>query len=222
MYNKILAEFKAHQNPNNAKKMQQYMRNQFVFLGIATPLRRQIIKPYFKNIDKQSNIDWQFIEQCWQSEYREMCYVALGYLRLMKNQLSYQDIDRLKYLAIHHSWWDSIDGLAVIIGDLVLRYPQLTNHMIIWSQDNNFWLRRIAIIHQLLRKNRMDTELLAKIIINNLNQKEFFINKAIGWALRDYAKTNPDWVKTFIHQYQTQMTALSIREASKYLKKETG
>ena len=83
--------------------------------------------------------------------------------------------------------------------------------------DDNIWLRRVAIDHQLLRKEKTDTNLLEKILVNNLNHTEFFINKAIGWALRDYSKTNPQWVKDFIEKYKNNMASLSIREASKYI-----
>ena len=86
-----------------------------------------------------------------------------------------------------------------------------------WSQSDNIWLRRVAIDHQLLRKEKTDTALLEQILRNNLGQTEFFINKAIGWALRDYSKTNPEWVKNFIRQHHGKMAPLSIREASKYL-----
>ena len=89
--------------------------------------------------------------------------------------------------------------------------------MLRWSKDQDFWLRRIAIDHQLGRKEKTNTKLLEKIIVNNFGSKEFFINKAIGWALRDYSKTNPKWVENFINTYQNQMNHLSIKEASKYL-----
>lgn len=89
--------------------------------------------------------------------------------------------------------------------------------MLRWSKDQDFWLRRIAIDHQLGRKEKTNTKLLEKIIVNNFGSKEFFINKAIGWALRDYFKTNPKWVENFINTYQNQMNHLSIKKASKYL-----
>lgn len=100
---------------------------------------------------------------------------------------------------------------------IALRYPSVNNILLAWSTDDNFWLRRIAIDHQLMRKDKTDTELLEKIIINNLGQTEFFVNKAIGWALRDYSKTNPDWVRGFIKKYGEKMSSLSIKEASKYI-----
>ena len=89
--------------------------------------------------------------------------------------------------------------------------------MLKWSVDDDFWLRRIAIDHQLTRKDKTDKELLKQIIINNLGSDEFFINKAIGWSLRDYSKTNPKWVKCFIEEYQDKLDKLSIKEASKYI-----
>lgn len=95
--------------------------------------------------------------------------------------------------------------------------PEAKQTILEWSLDDDFWLRRIAIDHQLLQKEKTDTELLEQILINNLNQTEFFINKAIGWSLRDYSKTNPEWVRVFLTKYSSQMAGLSIREASKYI-----
>lgn len=89
--------------------------------------------------------------------------------------------------------------------------------MLKWSKDKNIWLRRVSIDHQLLRKEKNDTELLEKIIVNNFGSNEFFINKAIGWALRDYSKTNKEWVSNFIKKYNNNLSSLSIREGSKYL-----
>ena len=89
--------------------------------------------------------------------------------------------------------------------------------MLEWSRDEDFWLRRLAIEHQLLQKEETDVQLLEQILVNNLDQTEFFINKAIGWALRDYSKTNPDWVLEFIEKYKDRLSKLSIKEGSRYL-----
>lgn len=124
---------------------------------------------------------------------------------------------RLKKLAQTKSWWDTIDSLDRLVGTIIVRFPETKEIILAWSRDEDIWLRRLAIDHQLLRKEETDTELLEKILANNLDQTEFFINKAIGWALRDYSKTNPDWVRAFIERHQTEMAALSIREGSKYL-----
>lgn len=140
---------------------------------------------------------------------------------------------KIEHFARTKQWWDTIDSLIKLIGNLGLRDKRINSLMLRWSTDNDFWLRRIAIEHQLLRKEQMNTELLNKILQNNLGSQEFFINKAqeffsnkaqeffinkaIGWALRDYSKTNPKWVKQFIKQNIDKMAKLSVTEGSKYL-----
>ena len=96
-------------------------------------------------------------------------------------------------------------------------HPELEEIILKWRLSDNIWLRRVAIDHQLLRKEKANVQLLEKILLHNLNQTEFFINKAIGWALRDYSKTNPVWVACFIEKNKERMADLSIKEASKYL-----
>ena len=100
---------------------------------------------------------------------------------------------------------------------MVADHPELEEVILKWSLSDNIWLRRVAIDHQLLRKEKTDVHLMEKILLNNLDQTEFFINKAIGWALRNYSKTNPDWVARFIEKNKERMAELSIKEASKYL-----
>lgn len=134
-----------------------------------------------------------------------------------KDKLTIDDIPKLKQFILKKSWWDMIDNLDMTIGALALKDSNVNKILLEWSIDENIWLRRIAIDHQLLRKEKTNTELLEKILKNNLGQAEFFINKAIGWALRDYSKTNPEWVKNFIEKNKEKMAKLSIREASKYL-----
>jgi 3-methyladenine DNA glycosylase AlkD len=204
-------------NPQQAEKMRAYMRNQFDFLGIPAPQRKILCRPYFK-VAKNDPVDWTFIRTCWDSPWRKLQYTAVDYLTIMETQLTLKDIPALRTLAITKSWWDTIDGLDRIVGAIALNEPSVNLILLEWSTDNNIWLRRIAIDHQLLRKNRTDTDLLETIIVNNLGHNEFFIQKAIGWSLRDYSKTNPDWVQSFIDKYRDKLAPLSIREASKYLK----
>ncbi|MBY5010427.1 DNA alkylation repair protein [Streptococcus suis] len=199
-----------------AQPMKAYMKNNFEFLGVRSPDRRKAAKQFFKDF-KTPELDWDFVEACWGKPYREFQYIAIDYLVTKKKDLVLADLPRLKKLAQTKSWWDSIDGLDKLIGKIVLDNPEAKQVMIDWSLDEDFWLRRIAIDHQLLQKEKTDTVLLEKILVNNLNQTEFFINKAIGWSLRDYSKTNPQWVRDFLGKYQHQMASLSIREASKYL-----
>lgn len=199
-----------------AQPMKAYMKNNFEFLGVRSSDRRKAAKQFFKDF-KTPELDWDFVEACWAKPYREFQYVAIDYLVAHKKNLVLADLPRLKKLAQTKSWWDSIDGLDKLVGKIVLDNPEAKQVMIDWSLDEDFWLRRIAIDHQLLQKEKTDTVLLEKILVNNLNQTEFFINKAIGWSLRDYSKTNPQWVREFLGKYQHQMASLSIREASKYI-----
>ena len=138
-------------------------------------------------------------------------------LGALQPHLAPHDIPRLQALITDKSWWDTSDVLDRIVGGIALRHPEVNATLLDWSQSDNIWLRRVAIDHQLLRKGQTDTALLEAIIRYNLELKEFFINKAIGWALRDYSKTNPAWVRRFIDTYGDRMVKLSLREAQKYL-----
>lgn len=212
----LVKELKAVANPDDAVAMKAYMKNKFEFLGVKTPARRKLAKAFFKQ-HTDSVIDWNFINEAWNNPYRELQYTALYYLEIRKKLLTPSDFSRLKKLAQTKSWWDTIDFLDRLVGSIIARFPETKEIILAWSCDEVIWLRRLAIDHQLLRKEETDTELLENILVSNLGQTEFFINKAIGWALRDYSKTNPDWVRDFIERYRAEMVALSIREGSKYL-----
>ena len=216
-FNKLYEEMIQHKNEEQAQKMSKYMLNKFEYIGIKTPERREIFKNFFKEYKNEEKIGWEFVNKCWENKYREFQYVATDYLKNMKDKLTIDDIPKLKRLILKKSWWDTIDNLDMTIGALALKDSNVNKILLEWSLDENIWLRRIAIDHQLLRKEKTNTELLEKILKNNLEQTEFFINKAIGWALRDYSKTNSEWVKNFIEENKEKMAKLSIKEASKYL-----
>ena len=138
-------------------------------------------------------------------------------MKAMQSYLKDSDLPKLEQLVVTKSWWDTVDILDRIVGSLVYDKPEMEKLILQWSLSDNIWLRRVAIDHQLLRKAKTNVQLMEKILQNNLNQTEFFINKSIGWALRDYSKTNPAWVETFIEKNKERMADLSIKEASKYL-----
>ena len=214
--NDIFAEFKKLKNDKKAIEMSAYMKNQFAFLGISASPRKEIENKIFKSVAKE-NIDFKFTDKCYKNKYREFQYAAIDYLNFKKEYLNISHIEILKNYILTKSWWDTIDHLDKIVGDIALRDKKVNKILLNWSLDENIWIRRVAINHQILRKEKTNTELLEKIIINNFNQKEFFINKAIGWSLRDYSKTNPKWVRDFIKRHKNSMNNLSIREASKYI-----
>ncbi|WP_235200793.1 DNA alkylation repair protein [Streptococcus oralis] len=157
------------------------------------------------------------MDTCWEKESREYQYVAANYLKAMQSYLTKDDLPELERLVVTKSWWDTVDILDRVVGSLVANHPELEEVILKWSLSDNIWLRRVAIDHQLLRKEKTNVQLMEKILLNNLDQTEFFINKAIGWALRDYSKINPEWVARFIERNKKRMAELSIKEASKYL-----
>lgn len=217
MYDSFFKLIENEKNSDNASAMSAYMKNQFSFLGLKAPLRRELCKEPFKSFKVSKSLSWEFVYRCWEHEAREFQYIGVDYLLAMKCFLKLEDISKIEFLITSKSWWDSVDSLNQIVSYLIFSYPNLKELMLEWSIKDNIWLRRVAIIHQLLRKDDTDTSLLELVIKNNLGSREFFINKAIGWSLRDYSKFDPDWVRAFIHRYRRQLSPLSIRESSKYI-----
>ena len=213
----LITDLEENHNELLAESMSKYMQDKFRFLGVRGATRTEIYKKYFPDARKTKTIDWDFVENCWNKEEREFQYVVVYYLKAMQKFLKREDISRLKYLIVTKSWWDTIDLLAKVVGSLIIRIEGYDQIMLEWSKDSNIWLRRVAILYQLSLKDKVDKQVLDKILVNNLGDSEFFINKAIGWALRDYSKYNPEWVREFIKKNKDNMANLSIREASKYI-----
>ena len=213
----LITDFEENRNELLAESMSKYMQDKFRFLGIRGATRTEIYKKYFPDARKTKIIDWDFVESCWNKEEREFQYVVVYYLKAMQKFLKREDISRLKYLIVTKSWWDTVDLLAKVIGSLVIRIEGYDQIMLEWSKDSNIWLKRVAILYQLSLKEKVDKQILERILVDNLGDSEFFINKAIGWALRDYSKYNPEWVREFIKKNKDNMANLSIREASKYI-----
>ena len=150
-YPALLAVLQQHANPERAVPMQAYMKHRFVYFGIGKPELARLCRPFFKDAAKQP-VDWDFVRRCWDDPHRELQYAALEYLKKMQQHLTPQDIPRLQTLITEKSWWDSADVLDRIIGDIALRHPEVNTVLLAWSTDDNIWLRRVAIDHQLLRK----------------------------------------------------------------------
>ena len=215
LYIKDLFEKNKHQE--NAIKMSQYMKNQFLFYGIVAPQRKNLYKEFLKQEKRTRTIDWLFLDLCFLDDHREFQYLVYDYLLAIKKYLTYEDILTIQKYIQTKSWWDTVDIFSKIIGYIGLHDIRVGQLMIQWSTNPDMWLRRVAIIHQLGYKDKTSTDILKIIIINNLGSHDFFINKAIGWSLRNFSKTNPQWVKTFIEQYKKQMNKLSIKEGSHYI-----
>ncbi len=215
-YDEMFQELEKLGDPAQSEKMAAYMQNLFPFLGVPKPELKVFMKPYLNQTRKQ-DFDWNFVFACWKKPYREAHYIGVEYVLLHKKQLGSSDLENLKYLITHQSWWETVDSLDVVVGEVVLKDPKLKKTMLKWSLDDNIWLRRVAIDYQQEYKMETDTEVFTQIISNNFGSTEFFVNKAIGWSLRDYSKVNPEWVRSFLEEHREQLAPLSIKEASKYL-----
>lgn len=215
-HKELFKELEKLKDEEVAIKMSKYMQNKFVFLGIQKPQLNQFIKPYLKE-SKKYDLDWNFIDICWNKNYREAQYIGVQYLLQNTKYLNKENIDDVKKLIINKSWWDTVDSLDSVIGAIVIKNKELESEMEKWSISDNVWLRRVSIDFEQKYKDKTNEELLEKNIVNNLGSEEFFINKAIGWSLREYSKTNPKWVLNFIEKYKHKMNKLSIKEAIKYI-----
>lgn len=207
-----------HRNDEQSLPMQKYMKDHFSFLGIKTPKRREILRAFYKETSilkvKFSN---EFVLALWSMEEREYQYAALDYTSRYIKKLTSKDITFMEYLITTKSWWDTVDTIATqFVGSLASFYPEVrTSKIEEWAHSENIWLVRTAILFQLKYKEQTDEELLYRYILLHSESKEFFIQKAIGWSLREYSKTNPKSVKNFIRNHQ--LAKLSVREGSKYI-----
>jgi 3-methyladenine DNA glycosylase AlkD len=208
----------AAQNPDKVPAMEAYMKHNFKYRGLSSPALAAISRQRIAAAAQLPGVDWEFRPgSLAETLPAKRSTRAISYLNRLRPRLSPADLPALKTLVQAKSWWDSVDTLSGIIGDLVLRFPELKPEMLAWSLDADMWTRRAAILHQLEYMAKTDTELLTKIILNNLGSREFFINKAIGWSLRQYAWTNPDWVAAFVREHEAVLSTLSKREATKHI-----
>ncbi|WP_281225240.1 DNA alkylation repair protein [Flavobacterium aquiphilum] len=212
--------FNENGNAENAVAMSKYMKNNFRFFGIKTEDRRRI----FKNISTKNLLEIKDNPReialfLYSKKERELHYCALEILiKHLKNNYTKDDIQLIEKLIVTNSWWDSVDVIAkFILGEYLLQFPLETDTVIRrFSNSDNMWLNRSAILFQLGYKGKTNFELLKSICENHKSSTEFFIQKAIGWALREYAKTNPEAVKNYVSC--TDLKKLSEKEALKNLK----
>ncbi len=217
----IRNRFRQAQNPEKAIGMENYMKNNFPFLGLLKLDREVIQKQIFSKFKIQSAEQlFEIVFLFWEEDEREFQYCAIDLLEKYKKLIDENFVGHLEILIISKSWWDTVDILAskfvafALSNNAELRRKYFDS----WKSSDNLWLKRCAIIFQLKYKSNTNTHLLSESIILNSDSREFFIQKAIGWALREYAKTNPDWVINFIKK--NQLKPLSRREALKHLFKD--
>ena len=204
-----------------AEGMKAYLLNQFEFLGLAAPVRRAAVKEIGK-VNWQSTADLlAAAELLWQKPEREYCYTAVDLLSKHSSMLSVNDLPALQNLLLRDPWWETVDGLSAVIAKVmrapVQEKPNAALVMDMWLKHPSHWVRRSAMLHQLGWRLDTDTTRLFGYATQLADEKEFFIRKAIGWALRDYARWNPQAVTDFLVEHSHTLSGLTVREAAKHL-----
>ncbi len=209
--------FKQNENPENAFAMAKYMKNNFPFFGIKTEERRRIFKEIWKENKEEVFADARRITlELYSKQERELQYCAIEILiKELKGNYKKDDIQLIEKLITTNSWWDSVDTIAkCILGEYLSELPLETKNVITrFSRSENMWLNRSAILFQLGYKQKTSADLLFSECLKHSHSKEFFIQKAIGWALREYAKSNPEDVQEFVKT--NTLKPLSKKEALK-------
>lgn len=216
---RIVETFSSHQDPSRAEGMSAYVRNRFSFLGLSSPLRRQLAQTALSGLPRPDQDDLAaFARLCWNRPEREYQYAAIDQMRKAAKRLPARFLSELRWMIITKPWWDSCDPLSgAVVGGIVRRFPESASLMEQWIRDENLWLRRAALLHQLKWKEACDQDRLFRFCDLTMGEKDFFIRKAIGWALRQHARVAPDEVSRFLTENRSRLSGLSFREAAKHL-----
>ena len=214
-------------DPDRAEQMRAYMKSAMPYRGVTSVPLRAICRPTFDEHPLVGRDAWEScVRELWDgATYREERYAAMA---LTTNRLyrAHQDpatLDLYRHLIVSGAWWDFVDSLASRnVGGILAAYPaEVTPVVRAWAVDDDLWLRRTAMLCQLHRKDTIDVELLREALEANLEDsrhgREFFVRKALGWALRQHARVDPDWVRAFVDEHQDRLSGLTRREALKHL-----
>ncbi len=214
---RLVDQFGAAGDPDRAPSMTAYMRDKFPFLGIAAPRQRVLARAVLTGLARPDEPDLRAVAVgCWGLAEREYQYFACGYLRRYAKRCSPGFADTARYLITTKSWWDTVDTLAAhLVGTMVSVHPELVTLMDEWIADPDIWLVRTALLHQLTYRESTDPERLFRYCARQAGHREFFVRKAIGWALRQYAWAEPQAVRGFVNEYRSRLSPLSVREALK-------
>lgn len=211
--------FEQHQNPENALLMKAYMKNHFEFLGVKATLRRDLFNGWYdKNKASIQHNFHTYTLALFEQPYRELHYCGMElFYKAVKKKYSPEDIQHIEHLILTHSWWDTVDFIAkYLLGGYLQQYPEAIPRVIErFSAAPSLWLNRSGLLFQLGYKAQTDFDLLKAECFKHKDSNEFFIQKAIGWALRDYSRFNPNGVREFVEN--TKLKPLSKREALRNL-----
>lgn len=204
---------------DRAAGMAAYMKGIAPFIGLHATTRRELSRDVLDGTGRPDEADCTAIAlRCWERPEREYRYFAADYLRRHVRRCSSGFLPVVRHLVVTDSWWDTVDALAAhVVGPLVSADPRLKSRMDTWIGDDDPWVARTALLHQLRYKHATDTQRLFAYCLRRADHPDFFIRKAIGWCLREYAKTDPDAVRDFVTANRDRLSPLSVREASKHL-----
>lgn len=217
----LITSYEANANPEKAAQMKAYMKGQFEYLGLPTPVRKSLSKEFYTDYGYPDPDEIkEIVEECWKLPYREYKYFAMELMVKMKKKAGQDAIHLYEKLITDESWWDTVDLIAPsLVGYHLMEYPEERSFYINkWIGSGNIWLQRSCILFQLKYKADTDIRLLSSIILKLKDSKEFFIRKAIGWSLREYSKTDPGFVVRFVQSHD--LSGLSHREALKWLERQ--
>jgi 3-methyladenine DNA glycosylase AlkD len=213
----IFESFDVRRNPEKAKWGKAYLRDQYDLFGLPAPVRTELFRLFLKeNGFPETNHLNEVIMNAWNLPEREIQYCAMELLFRMRRSIDIQTIELYEWMITHKSWWDTVDYIAPnLVGNFFADFPEIRDVTIEkWMNSENFWLQRSCLLFQLKYKAKTDAILLFDLCSRLASEREFFIRKAIGWSLREYAKTNPLAVKDFVDN--TTLSGLSRREALKH------
>jgi 3-methyladenine DNA glycosylase AlkD len=220
----IRATLAAHADPERAVGQQRYMRSRLPYLGLTSPTLRQVLRPVLASSAYRiaERAQWEAtVRTLWdEATHREHWYAALALLghRTYRGWRDPATLPLVEHLVRTGRWWDVVDDLATHrVRELLLDQPaEIAPALRVWARDEDLWIRRAAILAQVGAKERTDPVLLTDVIEPSISDPDFFARKAIGWALRDYARTDPEWVRAFVAA-RPELSPLSRREALKHL-----
>lgn len=210
-----------YQNKKNAVEMAQYMKTTMPFYGVRATERRKIIKTLIEKYPLKTQEEYlQTITVLWDLPHREEKYIAIDIARAYPWYVNSNTLFLFEKMIRKGAWWDLVDDIAVhLVGAVISKHPNTMPAILdSWIQDQNMWIRRTAIICQNKLRGATDQKRLFDFCLKRAHEKDFFIRKAIGWALREYAKTSPDVVKLFLQQHKDSFSPLSYQQATKWLK----
>ena len=208
-------------DPVRAAAMSAYMKSAMPHRGVARPAQKTLFRSVLAHHHLADRATWEAtVRELWDNAgYREERYAATAVLSAGPYR-DFRDpaaMPLMAHMVVSGAWWDLVDPVAIgCIGPAVRAHrPELVPVMADWAGSGDLWLRRTAIIHQVGAKAETDTDLLSRCIAPSLARREFFLRKAIGWALRDLAWRDPDWVRSYVRDHQDVLSGLSRREALK-------